>query len=218
MDAEGVALRGDEVLVSFEQDHRVEVYPDPGFENSPIGRFDPAPRPDKIVATRPWLRNHRRGAAREPAEGWRSSSSRKRAGISDGNRLWRDPRRPAEGALFGERARTTSIRPMAPSCRTAICCCWSGVSTLPTASACASGASGAPRSSRAPWSTAKSCSTADFGYQIDNMEGLDTFQAPDGTTHVIVVSDDNHSILRAEPDAGIPSHRIGRACVESGRS
>jgi hypothetical protein len=37
--------------------------------------------------------------------------------------------------------------------------------------------------------------TADFGYQIDNMEGLDTFQAPDGTSHVIVVSDDNHSIL-----------------------
>jgi hypothetical protein len=36
----------------------------------------------------------------------------------------------------------------------------------------------------------------DFGYQIDNMEGLDAFQAADGTTHVVIVSDDNHSILQ----------------------
>ncbi len=34
MDAEGLALKGDQVLVSFEQDHRVEAYPDPGFETS----------------------------------------------------------------------------------------------------------------------------------------------------------------------------------------
>jgi hypothetical protein len=36
----------------------------------------------------------------------------------------------------------------------------------------------------------------DFGYQIDNMEGLDAFKAADGTTHVVIVSDDNHSILQ----------------------
>jgi hypothetical protein len=35
-----------------------------------------------------------------------------------------------------------------------------------------------------------------FNYNIDNMEGIDTFQAADGTTHVILVSDDNHSILQ----------------------
>ncbi|WP_414899729.1 esterase-like activity of phytase family protein [Rhizobium cremeum] len=32
--------------------------------------------------------------------------------------------------------------------------------------------------------------------EIDNMEGLDTFVAADGSTHVILVSDDNHSILQ----------------------
>jgi hypothetical protein len=32
--------------------------------------------------------------------------------------------------------------------------------------------------------------------QIDNMEGLDAFRAPDGTIHLIMVSDDNHSILQ----------------------
>jgi hypothetical protein len=36
---------------------------------------------------------------------------------------------------------------------------------------------------------------ADMGYQIDNMEGLDTVVEPGGDIRVIVVSDDNHSIL-----------------------
>ncbi|MEK1866862.1 MAG: esterase-like activity of phytase family protein, partial [Ensifer adhaerens] len=35
----------------------------------------------------------------------------------------------------------------------------------------------------------------DMGYQIDNMEGLDVVVRPDGEVRVIVVSDDNHSIL-----------------------
>ncbi|MNT33528.1 hypothetical protein D3C72_1694610 [compost metagenome] len=36
---------------------------------------------------------------------------------------------------------------------------------------------------------------ADMGYQIDNMEGLDVVAGPDGDISVIIVSDDNHSIL-----------------------
>ena len=36
---------------------------------------------------------------------------------------------------------------------------------------------------------------ADFSHQIDNMEGLDAFTAADGSTHLIVTSDDNHSLL-----------------------
>jgi len=32
--------------------------------------------------------------------------------------------------------------------------------------------------------------------QIDNMEGIDVFRAADGTLHLILVSDDNHSILQ----------------------
>ena len=55
----------------------------------------------------------------------------------------------------------------------------------------------------------------DFGYQIDNMEGLDVFAAEDGTTHVVIVSDDNHSILQrnlmlefrlVEPPSGDTAH------------
>jgi hypothetical protein len=36
---------------------------------------------------------------------------------------------------------------------------------------------------------------ANFSHQIDNMEGIDAYTAADGSTRLIVVSDDNHSIL-----------------------
>ena len=38
--------------------------------------------------------------------------------------------------------------------------------------------------------------TADMGFQIDNMEGLDIWQRADGATMVSLISDDNHSILQ----------------------
>jgi hypothetical protein len=37
---------------------------------------------------------------------------------------------------------------------------------------------------------------ADMGYQIDNMEGMDVWQRPDGTVMVSLMSDDNHSLLQ----------------------
>tara|TARA_R110000751_G_scaffold307401_1_gene428514 strand:+ start:86224 stop:87276 length:1053 start_codon:yes stop_codon:yes gene_type:complete len=37
---------------------------------------------------------------------------------------------------------------------------------------------------------------AGFGFQIDNMESLDVFEAADGSTHVMLASDDNFSILQ----------------------
>lgn len=37
---------------------------------------------------------------------------------------------------------------------------------------------------------------AGSGFQIDNMEGIDVFTGSDGATRVILVSDDNHSILQ----------------------
>ena len=37
---------------------------------------------------------------------------------------------------------------------------------------------------------------ANYRSQIDNMEGLDAIPEPDGSVRLIVVSDDNHSILQ----------------------
>ncbi len=37
---------------------------------------------------------------------------------------------------------------------------------------------------------------ADLGYQIDNMESLDVFVAADGSTRLLLASDDNHSLLQ----------------------
>jgi hypothetical protein len=37
---------------------------------------------------------------------------------------------------------------------------------------------------------------AGMSYQIDNMEGLDVVIMPDGSTHLIIVSDNNHSFLQ----------------------
>lgn len=37
---------------------------------------------------------------------------------------------------------------------------------------------------------------ADFGEQIDNMESLDVFEAADGGIRILLASDDNHSILQ----------------------
>ena len=37
---------------------------------------------------------------------------------------------------------------------------------------------------------------ADLGYQIDNMEALDVWQRQDGATMISLISDDNHSILQ----------------------
>jgi hypothetical protein len=37
---------------------------------------------------------------------------------------------------------------------------------------------------------------AGMGEEIDNMEGLDVVTAADGSTRIILVSDDNHSILQ----------------------
>lgn len=37
---------------------------------------------------------------------------------------------------------------------------------------------------------------ADLSAQIDNMEGIDSFVAPDGSRRIILISDDNHSLLQ----------------------
>jgi hypothetical protein len=37
---------------------------------------------------------------------------------------------------------------------------------------------------------------ADMGYAIDNMEGIDVVPGPEGTPHLILVSDDNGNLFQ----------------------
>ena len=194
MDAEGLALRGDHVLVSYEQQHRVDIYPDPGFEISPPDDSLPIPIP------RWQLRSNRSlealmiapqssplaGAAVIVAEDSLNDEGNMLAAILDGPLQGRFTVRHYDGfdvsdgvflpdgdLLLLERRFGLAhglgmrIRRIA------------GADIKPDA--------------LVDGTVIFEASTRE---QIDNMEGIDVFRAADGTLHLILVSDDNHSILQ----------------------
>ncbi|MDL2403222.1 esterase-like activity of phytase family protein [Rhizobium mayense] len=194
MDAEGLAFRDNRVLASYEQDHRVDAYPDPGFETSPPDGSIP------ILIPRKQLRGNRSletlmiapqssplsGAAVIVAERSLDDQGNMLAAILEGPLKGRFTVRhyddfdasdgvflPDGDLLLLERrfdlahgigVRIRRIR---------------GDDIRPDAVV-----------------DGKVIFQAGSNLQIDNMEGLDAFRAEDGTTHLIMVSDDNHSILQ----------------------
>jgi hypothetical protein len=194
MDAEGVALDGDHVLVSFEQEHRVDVYPDPGFSNSPAIDTIPIPfqkrslranRGFETVAVAP-MSSPLKGGTLIVAERSLDSDGNAYAAILDG---------PLKGKLalahYGDFDATDGT--FLPN---------GDLLLLERRFNMAEGIG--MRIRRIKSADIKPGAVldgeillqSDFIYQIDNMEGIDTFKAADGTTHVILVSDDNHSILQ----------------------
>ncbi|ULJ71820.1 esterase-like activity of phytase family protein [Rhizobium gallicum] len=193
MDAEGLALKGDQVLVSFEQDHRVEAYPDPGFETSssvgsipilvPIRSLRSGRGFETLAVAPP--ESALKGAAVIISEESRDQKGNIYGAILSGPLKGRfavtrngdfDPTDGAflpDGDLLLLERRFNIANGIAMRIRRI-----AAAEIRPDAVA-----------------DGDILLTADFGYQIDNMEGLDSFQAPDGSTHVIIVSDDNHSIL-----------------------
>lgn len=194
MDAEGLALQGDHVLVSFEQDHRVDVYPDPGFATSPAIDTVPIPFPRKslranrgfeTVAVAP-PGSPLKGGTLIVAERSLDAGGNAYAAILDG---------PLKGRLALARSGDFDATDGAflPD---------GDLLILERRFNMADGIG--MRIRRIKSSDVRPDSVmdgevvlqGDFGHQIDNMEGLDAFQADDGTTHVVIVSDDNHSILQ----------------------
>ncbi|MGG6894164.1 esterase-like activity of phytase family protein [Rhizobium sp. BR 315] len=194
MDAEGLALRDDHVLVSYEQYHRVDIYPDPGFEISPPDNSLPIPIP------RLQLRSNRSlealmiapqssplaGAAVIITEDSLDEQGNMVAAILDGPLHGRFTVRHYDGfdvsdgvflpdgdLLLLERrfglahGLGVRIRRIA------------GADIKPDAVV-----------------DGKVIFQADSREQIDNMEGIDVFRAADGSLHLILISDDNHSILQ----------------------
>lgn len=194
MDAEGLALRGNHVLVSYEQYHRVDAYPDPGFEISPPDGTMPIPIP------RSELRSNRSlealmiapqssplaGSAVIVAEDSLDDQGNLLAAILDGPLNGRFTVRRhgdfnvsdgvflPDGDLLLLERRFELIHGLGVRIRRI-----AGANIKPGAVV-----------------DGEAIFEAGPGEQIDNMEGLDVFRAADGSLHLVMVSDDNHSILQ----------------------
>jgi hypothetical protein len=194
MDAEGLALRDGEALVSFEENHRVDVYPDPGFATSPAKGTIPTLIPRKeLRANRSLealmiapLSSPLAGAAVIVAERSLDGGGNMLAAILEGPLKGRFAVRRYDGfdvsdGVFlpdGDLLLLERRFDMANGIGVQIRRIASG-DIKPDAVV-----------------DGKVIFQADGDDQIDNMEGIDTFRAEDGAIHLILVSDDNHSILQ----------------------
>lgn len=194
MDAEGVALDGDRVLVSFEQDHRVDIYPDPGFADSRAIATLPILIPRKMLSDNRGIEAITVAPASSPLQGGVVIVS-ERSFDSDGNRLAAILSGPLKGRFSVERDGSFDVTDGAflPN---------GDLLLLERRFNMAEGIGMRIRRIKSteirPGAVVSGelLIEANFNSQIDNMEGLDAFQTADGTTHIILVSDDNHSILQ----------------------
>ncbi|RCW26006.1 hypothetical protein DFR48_104259 [Ciceribacter lividus] len=195
VDAESLALRGDDVIVGYEQRHRVTVFsPLSNFETALPGESLPLPFPTDELRNNGGLETLALSPAASPlggalvavAEKSRNRDEYRIAGILDG---------PLRGAF---RVRTSDDFDITDGAFLP----GGDLLLLQRRFNLADGVG--MRIVRIPGDTlrpgavveGRTILEADLGYQIDNMEGLDAVRAEDGSVHLFVVSDDNHSILQ----------------------
>lgn len=193
VDSEGLALREGEVIVSFEQSARVDVYPDPGFSSSPpLGQLSlPFPLTElrnngglEMLAIAP-KDGPLAGAAVVVSERSVDKADNLLAGILEGPMrgaftvVRHDPYAVTDGAFLPDGDLLLLER------------------RFNLASGLGMRIRRIPAAEIRPDAVADGevLLEADMGYQIDNMEGLDVVTTPDGETRLVLVSDDNHSIL-----------------------
>jgi len=194
IDAEGVALRDGQVIVSFERRHRVDIYPDPGFETL---------RPKQTLNFLIPRRELRANGGLETVVVSTKSSALQGAVVvvaeksvdADGNFYAAILEGPRKGQFKVKRHHPFDITDGAflPN----------GDLLLLERSFSLLGGVGM-RIRRIDGGSLNAGSLvdgemlieADLGQQIDNMEGLDVVAGPDGVPHLVVVSDDNHSIFQ----------------------
>lgn len=194
MDAEGLALAPGTALVSYEQRHRVDVYPDPGFQMSGPRRSYQLPFPAYE------LRGNRgfETLVVAPADGPLAGAPvivAERSLDGDGNLL--------AAILDGPMKGTFSVVRNDPYDATDGAFLPNGdLLLLERRFRLSDGIGMRIRRIKAadirPGAVVDGevLIDADMSHQIDNMEGLDVVQLPDGDIRIIVVSDDNHSILQ----------------------
>jgi hypothetical protein len=193
MDAEGMVLDGDKILVSFERNHRIAAYPIEGYATSePVSVEKPLTGEVKLRGNG-GLEAVMKSSPDGPLKGaivWVAERSYNDkgdfiAGVQSG---------PGKGTFFVER--------IAPYDVTDGVFLKDGTFLLLERKfGIRDGIGMRIRRFKgediAPGKTVSGTVVmeADFSHQIDNMEGLDAFTAEDGSTHLIVVSDDNHSLI-----------------------
>nr|WP_246091916.1 esterase-like activity of phytase family protein [Rhizobium smilacinae] len=193
-DAEGLALRDGEAFVSFEQQHRVDAYPDPGFEVA-----KPSRNVNFLIPRHELRRNagietlvaspsssSLQGGLVAIAESSRDEAGNLLAAIVDGplkgefTVVRHDPYDATDGAFLADgdllllERRFSFIGGMGMKIRRI-----KGADIRPGA-------------------VVDGEVLIDVGsdHAIDNMEGIDVVAGPDGSPHLIVVSDDNGLFLQ----------------------
>lgn len=195
MDSEGLAFRPGEVLVSFERSHRVDVYPDSGFAASPPLRTLAKLIPDARLKANKSLETVAVAPKDGPLEGAPvivAEESLNEAGDNYAAVL----EGPRKGIFFVKRHGDFDVSDgtFLPN---------GDLVLLERSFSLLSGVGLRIRRIAAeairPGSTVdgEELMTAGAGDHIDNMEGIDAFRAADGSTHVILVSDDNNSFLQS---------------------
>lgn len=195
VDAESLAFRPGEVLVGFERFHRVDVYPDPGFQTSPPKRTLSKLIPDARLKANKSLEavvvaptdGPLAGAPVIVAEESLNAAGDNYAAVLEG---------PRKGIFYVRRHGSFDISDgtFLPS---------GDLVLLERSFSLLQGVGIRLRLIRAddikPDATVdgEELMVADLSYKIDNMEGVDAFRAADGSTHLVLVSDNNNSFLQS---------------------
>ena len=194
VDAEGLVIDDDDVLVSYERDHRIEVFELDGLPGASARKTLAHPIPDyefrnnrgmETIAIAP-LQSPLNGAVVVVSEKSLNKKGDIFAGIVTG---------PQQGVFFVRRHPPYDITDgdFLPN---------GDLLLLERRFSVAQGVGMRIRRIAAdairPGKTVdgKVLIDVDFSYQIDNMEGLDVFEASDGSTRILLVSDDNKSLLQ----------------------
>ena len=194
MDSEGLAFRNNQILVSFEERHRVDIYPADSYTTSkPIGTIP------ILIPTRQLRENGSletmlvapkdgplAGAPLIVAEKSVNKQGDLLAAVLDG---------PKKGIFYVARTMPYSATDgtFLPN---------GDLILLERRFGLADGLGMRIRRIRtadiAPGATVDGdvILEAGAGYQIDNMEGIDAVKGPDGSTRLFLVSDDNHSFFQ----------------------
>ncbi|WP_313614740.1 esterase-like activity of phytase family protein [Rhizobium sp.] len=194
MDAEGLALRDGKVIVSYEQRHRIDIYPDPGFETSrPLGRL-PHLIPNNELRHNGGMEALAVSPADSPLAGALVVVAEKSID-ADGNLLAAILEGPLKGTFAVTHHPSFDVTDGAflPN---------GDLLLLERRFNFAEGVGMRIRRIRGADTRpgvvvdGEILLEAGMAYQIDNMEGMDVVKGPDGSTRLIIVSDDNHSFLQ----------------------